>query len=190
MGAHVNHFFESLPGYFTYQDFYRWLASSVPVGAHLVEVGSFGGRSASFLAVELHNAGNVTARLDLVDHFHNGPGLENVRKSMAPVQHIVRTLVQSDSSEAANRYADASLDAVFIDADHAYPAVRRDIDAWLPKIRAGGIIAGHDYTLELPGVIQAVGETFDLITVWRGSPFTNGLYYPVWSSIVGGEHVH
>lgn len=50
-----------------------------------------------------------------------------------------------DSLEAAARLSDESLDWVYIDADHSYEAVRADIAAWYPKIRQGGIIAGHDY---------------------------------------------
>jgi predicted O-methyltransferase YrrM len=178
----MNHFYENLPGYFTYEDFYRWLAREVPLSAHLVEVGSFAGRSSAFLAVELHNSGNGGAHLELVDHFQNGPGAEAVRAALAPVQHIVRnSLHVSDSADAAAKFPDNWLDAVFIDADHSYAAVRRDIDAWLPKVRPGGIIAGHDYTLELPGVIQAVTETFGFVSIWRGSLF-NGRYYPVWQA--------
>lgn len=46
--------------------------------------------------------------------------------------------------EVAERIADASLDFVFIDADHSFDGVRRDIDAWAPKVRPGGYVMGHD----------------------------------------------
>jgi len=49
------------------------------------------------------------------------------------------------SVEAAAQFNDASVDFVFIDADHSYDAVRADIRAWRPKLRAGGLLAGHDY---------------------------------------------
>lgn len=69
------------------------------------------------------------------------------------------------SLEAAPQVPDASLDFVFIDANHAYEYVRDDIAAWAPKVRRGGMVAGHDYKAEgqerkpLPfGVIQAVTE--------------------------------
>jgi hypothetical protein len=57
------------------------------------------------------------------------------------------------------------LDFVFIDADHSYEAVAADIDAWLPKIRAGGLISGHDYGhSRFPGVKRAVDERLTVQT--------------------------
>ena len=52
------------------------------------------------------------------------------------------------SSLDAAKILPNSLDLVYIDADHGYQAVKDDIDAWLPKIRKGGILCGHDYIKE------------------------------------------
>ncbi len=49
------------------------------------------------------------------------------------------------SAEAVRSFADASLDFVYIDANHEFSAVLHDIRAWFPKIRPGGVLAGHDY---------------------------------------------
>lgn len=51
-----------------------------------------------------------------------------------------------------------SIDIVYIDADHKYDSVKADIQAWLPAIRKGGYISGHDYCAPWPGVMQAVDE--------------------------------
>jgi Methyltransferase domain len=77
-------------------------------------------------------------------------------------RHPVRlSLLNVPSLEAANGLSDGTLDFVFIDADHGYDAVKADIAAWLPKIRPGGWVTGHDYDLEkFPGVVRAVEETF------------------------------
>lgn len=40
---------------------------------------------------------------------------------------------------------DASLDFVYLDARHDYCAVKKDLEAWWPKIKAGGIFSGHDF---------------------------------------------
>jgi hypothetical protein len=59
---------------------------------------------------------------------------------------------------------DGSVDLVFIDADHSYEGVKADIEAWLPKVKVGGWIGGHDYkSPRFPGVERAVHERFDQV---------------------------
>lgn len=70
------------------------------------------------------------------------------------------TLVACDTAAAARQFMDGTVSLVFIDADHSFEGVKRDILAWWPKVRAGGIIAGHDFSHEYAGVMQAVGEAF------------------------------
>ena len=63
------------------------------------------------------------------------------------------------SPQAADSFVDESIDLVYIDALHDYESVSADIRAWYPKVREGGIIAGHDYLLSSwPGVVAAVDE--------------------------------
>lgn len=65
------------------------------------------------------------------------------------------------SHEAVKQVKDKSLDFVFIDGDHSYDGCRKDIILWLPKIKNGGFISGHDYNHpRLPGVKKAVNEMF------------------------------
>lgn len=49
------------------------------------------------------------------------------------------------SVEAAEHFASGELDFVYIDGNHEFRQVVNDISEWLPKVRKGGIIAGHDY---------------------------------------------
>lgn len=64
------------------------------------------------------------------------------------------------SLDAAYQVPDESLDMVYIDADHRYEAVAADIRAWMPKIKPGGFISGHDYNEANwgPQVSRAVHE--------------------------------
>jgi hypothetical protein len=80
-------------------------------------------------------------------------------KNIEPVKHIV-TPVKMPSVEAAKLYEDKSLFFVFIDGSHLYEAVKEDILAWLPKVKSGGFIGGHDIdqTEEFNGVRKAVDE--------------------------------
>ena len=72
--------------------------------------------------------------------------------------HPNATLLVLRSLDAAPRVADGSLDLVFIDGIHSYEACAADIVAWTPKVRAGGIVCGHDYGLGNEGVLRAVQE--------------------------------
>ena len=68
-----------------------------------------------------------------------------------------------NSIQASSRYEDRSLDFVFIDGSHLYEAVKADIQAWLPKVKFGGFIGGHDYgnsNEPLNGVQRVVDEIF------------------------------
>jgi uncharacterized Rossmann fold enzyme len=72
-----------------------------------------------------------------------------------------REVIRKPSTEAANAINDASLDFVFIDADHSYNGCKNDIYAWYPKVKDGGLFSGHDYeNTDFPkfGVKQAVDE--------------------------------
>jgi len=68
------------------------------------------------------------------------------------------------SHEAARLISDSSLDYVFIDGDHSYEGVKRDIGLWIGKVKSGGWMGFHDYGMivnpRLTGVKQAVDEYF------------------------------
>jgi len=68
------------------------------------------------------------------------------------------TKIKARSHEAAKQFPDESLDFVYIDGDHEVDSVCDDILSWLPKIRKGGWIAGHDYDINdvREGVVEAV----------------------------------
>jgi hypothetical protein len=52
---------------------------------------------------------------------------------------------KTTSEFAANMIKNESLDFVYIDANHKYDAVKKDLELWYPKVRKGGVFAGHDY---------------------------------------------
>lgn len=66
-------------------------------------------------------------------------------------------IMRLTSEVASCLFEDGSLDLVFIDANHEYESVKSDIKLWQPKVKKGGILAGHDYAL-IPGVTAAVDE--------------------------------
>lgn len=55
------------------------------------------------------------------------------------------TLMRMTSLEAAAQVPDGSLDFIYVDGNHLLKYVLADLSAWVPKVRVGGVIAGHDY---------------------------------------------
>jgi len=69
------------------------------------------------------------------------------------------TFLKMTSEEAVKTVRAKSKDLVFIDANHYYEWVKKDIDLWWPIVREGGILAGHDYIKTNKwGVIEAVDQ--------------------------------
>jgi predicted O-methyltransferase YrrM len=70
--------------------------------------------------------------------------LQAAKTAVAAYQNKT-TFLQMTSLEAAGQLPDHSLDFVYIDARHDYCGVKEDLNAYWPKLRPGGILAGHDF---------------------------------------------
>jgi hypothetical protein len=171
----MNHFYQTVPGHFNYENVYNDMIAFAPQHTEekFVEIGVWKGKSVSYAGVEIINSGK-RIKLDAVDTWEGSPGepiLMNDESlvngtlynefvvNTVPVRHVVKA-VKMSSVEAAKLYPDNSLFFVFIDGSHLYDAVREDILAWLPKVKPGGFIGGHDIdqTEEFNGVRRAVDE--------------------------------
>lgn len=167
----MEHFAKTVDGWFDAGDFefYKFAINQLKENiSHVVEIGSYKGRSSSFMAVELINL-NKNVKFDCVDTWQGSEEhkdiqaikenrlFEEFQNNMKSVEGFYNAIIMP-STEAAKNYPDNSLDLVFIDAAHDYENVKSDILAWLPKVRTGGIISGHDYHQNWPGVIKAVNE--------------------------------
>lgn len=78
--------------------------------------------------------------------------------------------VKNYSVEAAKKVKDNKLDFVYIDGNHDYEYVKKDIEVWYPKLKKGGLFGGHDYLKDFSGVIKAVDEfvkMLDLVLMTR-----------------------
>ena len=166
----MNHFYSQIPGWFSFRGLYEQAVRAAADPARFVEVGCWKGRSAAFLAVEILNSGK-NIRLDCVDTWlgsqeakhiadpsvQNGTLFAEFSRNIAPVREQIHVL-RLPSVEAAAIFEDGSLDFVMIDAAHDFQNVLADINAWWPKIKRGGTMAGDDYLFK--GVNQAVNESF------------------------------
>lgn len=173
----MEHFYNKIgEDWMDFQDLYSEMIDHFPDNSHFVEIGSWKGRSAAYMAVELINSGKKI-KFDCVDTWlgsqeHLEPSspffvqelikdkdwlyyefLKNIR----PVSDFINPIRMS-SLEAVSLYENRSLDFVFIDASHEYDDVKKDIVAWYPKVKKGGYLCGHDYTT-FDGVRKAVDET-------------------------------
>ncbi|MCK9434646.1 MAG: class I SAM-dependent methyltransferase [Candidatus Cloacimonetes bacterium] len=54
-------------------------------------------------------------------------------------------IIRATTFEAVNKFLDGSLDFIYIDASHRFSGVALDLMNWFPKLREGGVFAGHDY---------------------------------------------
>lgn len=152
----------------------------------IIEVGSWVGESTSYWANAVKEKDG--AKVYAVDWFEGNPGtaLTEAAKE-GSIYHIFKNNMRElglneiiqvfymSSRDASSFIDDGFADIVYIDACHDYPSVKQDIDLWLPKVRHGGIICGHDcedttwderyihqdvFDGKHHGVIKAVHETF------------------------------
>ncbi len=166
----MEHYYQNIQGWFDFENVYRNFIEKSSDGAKIVEVGSWMGKSSVFMAVEILNS-KKNIELFCVDTWegtlnseHHAEIIKNIGgdlysiflKNIEPVKHIIIPIIKS-SILASEDFADDSLDIVFLDAGHSLEDVTADINAWKPKIKKGGIIAGHDYG-EPCGVKQAVDD--------------------------------
>lgn len=151
----MEHYYHTIgEDWFTYPNLYKTIVEKFD-NAKFVEVGSWKGRSAVFMAVEILNS-NKNIEFYCVDTWkgsseHIGMDVLNndnlykeFLKNIEPVSHIIKP-IRMTSEEASSAFENKSLDFVFIDAAHDYNSVTNDINCWYPKVKNGGIIAGHDY---------------------------------------------
>jgi len=107
----------------------------------------------------LHLVDPWTEVEDSIDpHAFDPKSEENARNRMAKFGDKIKWH-KCLSMEAVAKFADESLDFVYIDANHSYKYVSEDMDKWWHTIKFGGVLAGHDiYSMFCPQVTQAVVE--------------------------------
>lgn len=123
----------------------------------IAEIGSYAGVSSEVLALhceklycidtweDWNNDGIIFQAMDLFDNM----------KSLH--SHVEKLHMRGE--DASKLFEDNKFDLVYIDASHWYEDVINDIKTWLPKVKSGGYLAGHDY-IEGIDVLYAVNDFF------------------------------
>jgi len=108
----------------------------------LVEIGTYRGKSAKFYS--LANPEIKILTIDLVFFKHPRHESEGVYIDEKVLKNGNIFQVKGDSPEIAKRF-NWKIDFLFIDGDHKYSVVKKDITGWAPHVKVGGYIAFHDY---------------------------------------------
>jgi hypothetical protein len=141
----------------------------IPVNSIGCELGVFDGQFSEILL-----ASNKFKHLYLVDPFDglimsgdkngdnvryiNGNDLYNIVSNKF-VNNLSVTIIKDFSHSFLNQQQDGSLDFVYIDTSHRYEDTKSELEISWQKVKNGGIISGHDYSLEsFPGVVKALDE--------------------------------
>ncbi len=114
---------------------------------HIAEIGCYRGVSTSILALYAHTVYAIDAWADNAEYKELGMDLLETAeplfdKMMAKNNNIVK--IKGMSVIIAMTFDDESLDGIYLDAAHDEKNVRADFEAWVPKVREGGVISGHD----------------------------------------------
>jgi hypothetical protein len=138
-----------------------------------VEIGAYSGEGTVVIAKHFKE---VLA----VDPWVNGYDIGDVASQQCPMKFVFEAFQErtkplgnvffsrGKSLDALEFVNTESLDLVYVDGDHRYEAVVADLKGWMPKVRKGGIIAGHDWSFK--AVQKAISEVFGHkeVTLFQG----------------------
>lgn len=158
--------YSDINGWFGYDliKVYDYVIDNTQPGGSFFELGAWLGRSTAYL---IDNAPNLD--ITVIDSWEGSKSEIDTNHILAKTENVYKLFLdnmgsrkfrhfQGYAEELVNRFDDNSIDTVFIDLDHTYESVYRDIQLWLPKVKSGGILAGDDYRDSWPGVVRAVDE--------------------------------
>ncbi len=162
---------------------YRLLIKGLDKGSFIAELGCWKGRSLCSIADLIKQKELQVTVFDTFEGTEN-EGSAHVEakdgnllkvfkdniENFGVTSNVVICPNRTDDSESLEFIEKEKFSLVFIDADHSTEAVKRDIINWLPKIKAGGTLAGHDiewdtvkqalYDLNLAPFIAASGNVW------------------------------
>lgn len=131
-----------------------------------IEIGTQRGLTLYYLLENVANLRRMIAidPAPLWDEFN-----ENIKNYRDRIQ-----IIQLTSDRATPIWKPEEFDFVWIDGDHSYEQVKRDIQNYLPFVKKGGFIGGHDFgpTACGCGVIMAVNEIFGNKNIELGEDYT------------------
>jgi predicted O-methyltransferase YrrM len=154
------------------------LARQVPGDEAIVEIGVYKGRTVSYLAFGTRQGEGAAVYgidpWDLQDQRTQTRAQRRLGFADVTTRRIAErtvqqqgmrahvTLIRGFSTEIAESWDGPKIGLLFVDGDHTHESVRADVQAWLPHLAEGPVIAFDDYGKTVnPGVSQAVNEFVD-----------------------------
>ena len=160
---------ENVPGHLLENEarFLGLLAACVPGAGNIVEIGSFKGRSTVMLAKVASHYG--MAPVVAIDP-HNSPILLDLEANPEASTYLdflnsIGTAGVSDHVEPHRAYSTEvartwkrPIRVLWIDGDHSYDGVKKDLEGFLPHVEPFGVVAMHDALNVCPGPIRVFVE--------------------------------
>jgi hypothetical protein len=126
----------------------EFILDRVPEQGLIVESGCFAGVSTEVFALLRPRCEIISIDLAVQDRARDRlKRYDNVR------------VIAADTHDVARSF-DRTVDTLYVDSDHAKFHIVRELLGWLPHVRPGGTVAGHDYIRDWPEVIEAIYEVF------------------------------
>ena len=143
----------------------EYLESNLKVDTNLkmIEIGSYMGESTMlFASINIFNEIHSIEPFEGNEEFNDLFGYD---WEMVKNEYLTNTrywdnirLWEDYSYDVADKFVDESFDFVYVDAIHTYDEVKNDLQLYLPKVKQGGFIGGHDYMDYFEGCKKAVDE--------------------------------
>ena len=167
----LSRFLASIPGMIDVERclFHMALAYGQTVKGDVVEIGAWQGRNSIALAAGCRASGN--GKVVVIDHFRGNPGTEAYyRVGRADLSDLLENFRQNVARSALSDWIEVfpidrkdfseqrSVRLLFVDGNHAYEAVKADLDHFSPMLAPGALVIMDDHSPEFPGVVRATAE--------------------------------
>lgn len=167
----LSRFLASIPGMIDVERclFHMALAYGQTVKGDVVEIGAWQGRNSIALAAGCRASGN--GKVLVIDHFRGNPGTETYyRVGREDLSDLLGNFQQNVARSGLGGWIEVFpidrkdfseqrlIRLLVVDGNHAYEAVKADLDHFNPMLAPGALVIMDDHSPEFPGVVQATAE--------------------------------
>ena len=140
-----------------------------------VEVGVWDGETSLYILKHCSSLQQITC----IDNYAYSKEMRQTKeatqamkiRTVNKLNHPKIRFIVNDDKIVLRNIKDESFDLVFLDHAHDYTRMKEAIKLWLPKIKPGGYLTGHQYEMNFLGCVRAVQETLSRV---------DGRYDAVW----------